>query len=381
MEDTMGISRKSLEESKRISAQSASTLDEYNRQKAAAAEQKAKFLRESAEKAAGFSASSSYMKNKQRVSAMEGMINYTANAMKYGMTKVMTDLVERSLLLDKDEYTKINPTWRESVRDLTESLLTAGLSKDITNPKGLALMEFVSAQLPDPKTGRYLTEDALQQMIKLDSPSKLNTMMDEMSGDVKKKVAKMVVDEQKEAGKVRQGMQEISEAAKKAKGEPSDEEMMAVADSQESNDPEADAVPEAQVPPEEDPNAQADPSQDPNAAPDGAMPADQAADPNADPDMAPAPTGGKTTQINISREGDIQVNISEGLFRDGHSRGLIESMALNEGREMVAAGKPYSRDLALANAVAYATVLEAFDVSGLVDMDGQEARRIISSLR
>lgn len=76
----------------------------------------------------------------------------------------------------------------------------------------------------------------------------------------------------------------------------------------------------------------------------------------------------------------IKMQESTGLIRNAgnNTTNILEALALNEAKEMVESGKTYNKDLALANAVAYLTILEALNTTGLVSIGADGYKKIIN---
>lgn len=70
---------------------------------------------------------------------------------------------------------------------------------------------------------------------------------------------------------------------------------------------------------------------------------------------------------------------TEGLIRETPRCGLIESLAVNEARQMIKEGKEYDADYCLAKAIMYVTITEAMNDMGLMTMDKAAYNKIISA--
>lgn len=66
------------------------------------------------------------------------------------------------------------------------------------------------------------------------------------------------------------------------------------------------------------------------------------------------------------------------IVREIPRNGILETLATREAVKQIREGKEYNPDLAIANAITYVTVLEALNVTGLVNIDKQSYRKMVS---
>lgn len=358
------VGGKSLEKSKRLQDQANDFLKQYYdnlRESEEALELK---KREDMLNGARFSNASAYMRNKERVQIMEQSIKYNNRASAIVMTDVLSTIVENALLLDADEYAEINPAYKAEIRETVLSFLeNADLEKNVKNPNTLTIMEHISKNLPDVKTGIYLKEEEIVDIIGKETPEEVNKSMDELSGDVQERVANIVSKEQDEINQLDKEIDDIiaiSEAKKSenvnAEEQVEGEEMVEETPEEEM---EMEEVPEEEV---EEAPVQEDPYED-----------DEYLEYQQD-DQQYKP---KETTISISQQGDVQLKIRESFYRETPRKGIIETLALNEGLEMVKEGKEYNGDLAIANAIMYVTILETMNATGLMDLKTLDYQKLI----
>lgn len=434
--DLTQVSKKQLDKSKRIEEQAADFLKLHDKKLIEEAALLEKKKHEALASGAMFSKNSSYVKNKNRAKAVQEAIGYTDRATKAAMTDVMSTIVENALLLDKAEYAKLNPDYKKIVKESVSSLLEKGkIQKVVKNKKTLKVMDHVAKAIPDVKTGVYLKEEELIDIVRKSTPAEINNVISSLTGDVKQRVANLVVKEQDSAAEIQSEINDLSKTGDEAKlaklrslgysdqeiaaamapggaegsvlPQPSPEQMAAAQPSPEM----APAAAPAEVPaemPAEEPELSQDEllalQQQPgitNPAPEfdeyGQEIESEMAAPEVKPEVAPeqmaaevpaaAPvaasgvpqTANKNTAVEIAPDGTVRVNIvRERFYREHPRQGVLESLALNEALDMVKAGKPYNGDLALANAILHLTVLEAFNATGLIPISELDYARMLN---
>jgi hypothetical protein len=474
--DLTQVSKKQLDKSKRIEEQAAEFLklhDQKLREEAALLEKK---NLEKLASGASHTLNSSYVKNKNRAKAVQEAIGYNDKATRAVMTDVMTRIAENALLIDTAEYAKLNPSYKKEIREQVSSLLENGnLSTLIRDKRTVRLMEHIAKAIPDVKTGVYLKEEELIDIVKKSTPAEIENMISSLTGDVKERVANIVVKEQDDAAEIQRDVDQVMKTGGEARsakdkelgvqqqqggaqippeivqilqsqgitmgpdgtpigpdGQPVPPEVIQQILSQamqQGGAPGADGQPSpeeaaamqqqggAQIPPEV---AQILQSQGITMGPDGtpigpdgqpvppeviqqilsqAMqqapgtgitnPAPQFDEYGQEVEQAPAAapqqsaavpqTANRNTAVEISPDGTVKVNIvRERFYREHPRQGILESLALNEALDVVKSGKQYDGDLALAKAIAHLTVLEAFNVSGLMPISELDYKRMLN---
>lgn len=66
------------------------------------------------------------------------------------------------------------------------------------------------------------------------------------------------------------------------------------------------------------------------------------------------------------------------IVREIPRNGILETLATREAVKQIREGKEYNPDLAIANAITYVTVLESLNATGLVTIDKQDYRKMVS---
>jgi hypothetical protein len=341
--------KKSLENSKRLENQANDFLKKYYDGLREEEQAKQAKLQETMIANAAFGASSVYMRNKQRAQLLEQQIRYNNRMATIVMADYLSNIVESALLVDTDEYSQLNPAYKADIRETVLSFLeNADIEKSVKDKRLLTIMEHVAREIPDVKTGIYLKEEEIVDIVNRQTPEAVNQSIDSLTLDVKERVANLVSQEQAEVNDIEKQIEEIvaiSEATK-SKGQP--------------------AIPVAEVPAEEYVEE---------------VPADAQYEEIPEDEyyeyQQPEISKPKETKIKISKEGQVEVTIKEAFIKETPRKGVLETLALNEGLDMVKEGKEYNGDLALANALMYITILETMNATGLLKLSKYDYQQLL----
>jgi hypothetical protein len=346
------IGSKTLEKSKRLQNQANDFLQEYYkklREDESLQEQKNK---DALVNGASFTQSSAYMRNKNRTQLAEQAIRYNNRASTIVMTDVLSNIVEEALLMETEEFAELNPAYKAEIRETVLAFLeNADLNESIKDKRTLSIMEHISRNLPDVKTGVYLKEEEIVDIVKKSTPKEVNSSIESLVGDVKERVANLVSDEQEAEEELQDQIDEIvavSEAAKAKKKAKIEKQEQDKAELEQSERDKAGVVPEEEEVIEE--------------------PVDEPSEPKEGDK--------KDTSIEISKDGKVKVNMKESFIREYPRKGILETFAFNEAMEMLEEGKEYNGDLALANAIMYITILETFNATGLMNISPVEYKKL-----
>ena len=388
------VGNKIARDKQRIQEQTSEYLRKYYEGLREGQEQEAADLKESMLSGAAFSQSSAYMKNKQRVQLMEKSIKYNNRAATIVMADYLANIVESSLLMETEEFAVLNPAYQADIRETVLAFLeNADLNDSVNEKRTLKIMEHISRNLPDVKTGIYLKEEEIVDIVKKATPKEVNDSIENLIGDVKSKVANLVSKEQSDEEELQDQIDEIvaiSEAAKavkRAKSEVKGQKKKKTADKVAKNykvDPSVTSPEDAPVAADMmgDPAIAAETAaaNTPLPVEDPVLVADSASAPtvdaSADGAVAITDGAGKQTSISILPDGKVEIKIKESFYRETPANGVLETFALNEALEMIEEGREYNGELAIGNALMYITILETFNVTGLLNMQPVDYKRI-----
>ena len=102
-------------------------------------------------------------RERERLNEANKRINYENLSTVIGLTEALTEVVKHSLLLDLEEYSKINENYEDFIRSNIRSFLeNADLNLNIDNPNTLQLIETMNKMRPALENGIYLTEAELK---------------------------------------------------------------------------------------------------------------------------------------------------------------------------------------------------------------------------
>jgi len=218
--DFSQVGKKTADKNKRLEQQGDDFLKEHYRKLAEERAAKENKLNEEVLSNARFSQGSIFSRNKQRVQAMQEQIAYHDRASKAALTSVLTSIVEKALLVDEDEYATLNPTYKTEIKETVLSFLeNADINGNITDKRTLSIMEHISKTIPDVKTGVYLKEEEIVDLISRITPAEINQNINSLVGDVKNRVTNIVSEEQKELTDVQKEVDEIVAANEAGKAE------------------------------------------------------------------------------------------------------------------------------------------------------------------
>lgn len=400
--DMTNVSKKTVDNAKRIEKQTADFIKEYDTNLRESLEAKETAKLEAAMSGARFGYAANCARSKDRVNALNEQLQYAMKAPVIGMTEMVATLVEQALPLDTEELGKIYPEYKEDIRGIVSGFLKeADINKNVTNKDTLSLMEYVAKTLPTAKEGKSLTEDDLSNIIAANRPENINKSLKTLAGDVSSRVATLMEKEQKKVDEIEKS---VGRAAKKAEkteekapetisadelidalmnGEITEEDLNNLLQNgditQDIYDEAIDAVSEdepeeaeEEVPAEEEQTVPMPQEQGTPVAPADAemdVPAESAP-------VSPSPK----KQIQMLPDGTLNVNIFENkLVKETPRQGLIESLAVNEAMNMLAEGKEYNSDLCLAKAIMYVTITESMDALNLMKVDDVAYGKIINA--
>ena len=273
---------------------------------------------------------SSIHNKRVKTQAAERAINYAEHFATIALTEALSECVEKALLLNTDEYAKLNPNYKDEIRTTVRSFLeNADINENVNTPVMTSLFEAIKSETPP--ADLYLTEEEEQEIVSnhIMNNATIERNLEALKRDVCSRVANIVTKDQ--------------EALK------NQEDDLSFADEKELT-----AAPMVPVQPEEVPGEEQ--FADPDAAPEAGM-----------EQPAPAPEEAPVQQESLR------------IVKENTKRGIVETLAINEASKMLSEGLEYNKTLALANTIKYITILETLDASGIVTIGQQGYNRILSA--
>ena len=331
-------------------------------------------------------------KNKVRQKNLVESITYLEKTSKVALIEAISLLAEKSLLLDEYTYSRLNPTFSEDIHATVENILENVESFDITNESFSVIMDKIAKLIPaqtineDGKISNIpldyaisLTEARVKEM-ESSEDAELNDQIDKLTGNIKKKVAKIVNDDRKKLQKVEEEYTDTTGEPNPNEPVPAEGEMPP--EGQEGGEempPEEGAPAEGEMPPEEQAGGEEMPPEEGAPAEEEMggeeMPPEEGA-PGTDPNAFGAPK----KQVQMLPDGTMNINVFEhspAFVREAKPCGILETLAVNEAKDLISEGKEYSSDLAIANALTYLTILETLNVTGIVPLTDVDYKKII----
>lgn len=228
--DMTAVTGKAVNDAKRIQAQTAEYLSNYNTQLKESLQAEEDRKMNAAMAGARFGHAANIARSNARINKLNEEIRYTNTSSVIGMTEMVAQVVEAGLLLDESELVKIYPEYKEEIRNIVKGFLQEGqLNSSITKKETLQLMEYVAAKLPSVKEGVSLTEDELSNYMAINKPLDIDRSIRNLGGDVASRVATLMEKEQKKAEQIEKDVKraKAKEAKAAAKDEVSAEDLIA----------------------------------------------------------------------------------------------------------------------------------------------------------
>src|SRR5574344_258153 len=146
---------------------------------------------------AGRTFSGAEYNRKVRVASAQRAATYKNHFITEALTKVLAKIVEESLLVDTEQYGKLNENYSTEIKSTIKSLIeNVEVSPKINNKQILAIYEQIIKNVPD--ANLYLSEAEEQKLIdtKILSDTTINREIEDLSSDIKARVADIVAKEQ-----------------------------------------------------------------------------------------------------------------------------------------------------------------------------------------
>lgn len=352
--DLNSVSKTTIERNKRIEKQKNEYLKNHDAMLRESLEAEEREKTEKAMSAARLGYASTFTRAKNRVNNLKEEIEYTNNALTVAMTETITKVVLESLLVDHDEYSKLNEDYVDDIRDIVRNLLeNADINENITDTRTLTIMENISSMLPDAKTGKYLSEDRISSIVNNNKNINVLEAIKSLSGNISSRVAALVEKEQQRINEIEEEMEKTN-ATKKDKDNKNEKPKDVEDNYEEDNyDDETDLYVEDDYDDEEELD-----------------------DDDNDIEIQDLPKRPEV-KLEITPEGGAKIQIKEMLIRETPRSGLLETLAVNEAQNMLNEGKEYNSDLCIANALTYITITEAMSEMGLLKVTENEYSKII----
>lgn len=287
-----------LDKNVRLEKQADKYLTEMLSKQREEKEAKEKALNEAALSSARFGYAATMERSRNRVKSLQEELKYTNTASTVAMTEMISRVVEKSLLLDEEEFAKLNPTYKKDIRETVRGLLESGAFHESSNPDALTIVNYVASTLPNVQDGKYLTEDDITGMFAQKSPVEVEKAINDLSGNVSNRVAILVEKEQKKAKDVQKDFDDIAPEQAASAGEVPAEE-----------------VPQEEAPTEEVPQGEGGAEEDPNVLPETGE--EQGAPAGKSIHIAP---DGSTSMsmpngvLAINNDGSIDIQLTESEF-------------------------------------------------------------------
>ena len=373
--DMTQVSKKTLDRNKRLAEQVQSAIREYDEKLRKEIADKEAKLHEEMLKNAGFTQNSIYSRNKARVKALQEKIAYQDNSVKSVLSSYLVSLVEKALVLDVESYEKMLPNYREVIHEtVVEMLGKVNSTNTISDKRVRTLMEHIVSSLPSADTGIYMTEESIIKNVRDKSSAEINSIIDSLSGDVRARVVNIIEEEQAEAAKINDELDNITKDVKPKEEVETvikkEELLQGLQSGKLTLEMLDQLVQSGEVTPEvaEEVKALSQPeataeleAEDEDEFVGEELPVE--ADKELPAEVTPA--SAFKHQVEIDPSGTVRVNVvKETFYREVPKKGILETLTLTEAHNQIKTGK-YDGVLALSNAIVKLTITEAVRILGL----------------
>jgi len=205
-------SKSLADRSKKIDSNIAEAFKQFKEKKA----QEAQMLKEQQNNMMYSTAYASYAAKNDRIREKEKTLSeslaYDEKTNVIGLTKVLTQVVKESLLLDLDEYKAINENYEQFISDTVKSFLEhANLNEEIENEDTQKLLEFVESNKPVKEVGIYLTEEQIADEYSQEKFDQIEDSIDSLAGDTMDRVAELIDHEREQSQQINDNLNAITE--------------------------------------------------------------------------------------------------------------------------------------------------------------------------
>jgi len=204
-------SKSLADRSKKIDSNIAEAFRQFKEKKA----QEERMLKEQHDNKMYSTAYASYSAKHDRIREKEKVLTesleYDEKTNVIGLTKILTQVVKESLLLDLDEYKAINEHYEEFISDTVKSFLEhANINQDIENEDTKKLLEFVETNKPVKEAGIYLTEEQIADEFSQEKFDQIEDSIDSLAGDTMDRVAELIDHEREQSQEINDNLNAIT---------------------------------------------------------------------------------------------------------------------------------------------------------------------------
>lgn len=252
------------------------------------------------------------------------------------LSNIMTEIIDEALLVEKSQYLALNPEYKNEIKTRVNTMLESNkINLNIDNNKTKAILEAITAEMPVNHHAYKLMEetDICDVSNKIMSNDAVSAAIKDLTTDVRERVADIVTRDN------------IASSDEQKFGDDLSQAVNAV-----NNSLSAEAMPQT--------------------------PAPETDLAGSNGEVVPEAEGQPTEQ-----EQEEQPTDENPVVEESYARGIIETITLNEAQIMLKNTGTYNNDLAMANALKFVTVLEAFDATDLMNVNNQVYKKIVDSSR
>lgn len=252
------------------------------------------------------------------------------------LSNVMTEIIDEALLVEKSQYLALNPEYKNEIKTRVNTMLESNkINLNIDNSKTKTILEAITAEMPVNHHAYKLMEetDICDVSNKIMSNDAVSAAIKDLTTDVRERVADIVTRDNIASSDEQKFGDDLSQAVNAVNNSLSAETMP------QTPAPETDLA-------------------------------------GSNGEVVPEAEGQPVEQGQEEQPADENPVVEE-----SYARGIIETITLNEAQIMLKNTGTYNNDLAMANALKFVTVLEAFDATDLMNVNNQVYKKIVDSSR
>lgn len=252
------------------------------------------------------------------------------------LSNVMTEIIDEALLVEKSQYLALNPEYKDEIKTRVNTMLESNkINLNIDNNKTKTILEAITAEMPVNHHAYKLMEetDICDVSNKIMSNDAVSAAIKDLTTDVRERVADIVTRDNIASSDEQKFGDDLSQAVNAVNNSLSSETMP------QTPAPETDLA-------------------------------------GSNGEVVPEAEGQSVEQGQEEQPADENPVVEE-----SYARGIIETITLNEAQIMLKNTGTYNNDLAMANALKFVTVLEAFDAADLMNVNNQVYKKIVDSSR
>ena len=274
------------------------------------------------------------LQKQQEINKKMARRNYLTEESINALTTVLSILVESSLLVDMDDFEKVNPTIHEDIKQSVRTFVDkAGLKTDLKNPNTATLINMIAETVNSDTNLR--SEEIERQILKKINDENVAKALDELQYDIVDKVSQIIQSDVDRIKEIRSEIDKVTENTFNSEVELDEYENDLYDVGYEEYD-ETEDIQEAAT--------------------------------RLEKENYTFSTVGGLRFDKVNNPNNQTTTLKSKVLKEYYCNGLLEALAVKEGMLLIESGQEYSADVALGKAITYLTILETFNATNLIEM-------------